>query len=426
MAAGPSSNVSTGNENTTAGLTEALLDHKEESHLDRDVEGGSWWAHVGRQSENGVLLRVEWENEEEEEEEREMQNVVTEILLYAAVAKLNPAPPDGNLPKIFDQSENAVKVYALPLCSNIINRAKKSMEICSPSLTDSQSAGQAWFLPHTHDPGRVMQPAPQKRQSISTLFEDATKKRRKFKGRGGESVSQAMAGIDRLPPQYGLSETQEAPLPQQNDLRRKSLSRASSMTSITGPEYPRPASHSGPLPNRKQSLLHRVESAVSPRDSPTPSDADGSCVQQNKAALTKVVMAAMRLHGLQQKKKPPSKSQRHDQVTMQTETNGASNEAEDEYKLVYHQTFKAAVFTFRKDFNIQIIPQERMRDTVDELLTIFCTDPMFVDHMNDYGDLHTYEAIKSLPSSSPFDKPSSQARSSTFANGWNTPMVKKH
>lgn len=423
--------MSTANEATTRWLTELLLNH-EGPDLNGDASREPWWLQLGRQSENGVLLRVKTENEEE----RGIRNIITEMLLYAAVTKTttalptppassSPAPSDEDLEDAPKEGGKTVNVFALPLCSSVMSPAKSSMEVCPPSPIELQKTEQAHFLPHVHDPARLLQLAPQKRQTISTLFEDATTKRRKFKGRGGESISQAMAGIDRLPSQHGLREKQEAPQQQQNDFRRNSLTRASSMAPVAGLDHPRPSSRSGPLASGKRSSLHRVESATSPRDSPTLSDADGSYSQQNKTALTKVIMAAMRLHGLQQRKKPLSKSQPPGQVELYTETNAAANEAEDEYKLVYHQTFKAAVFTFRKYFNVLLISQETMRDVVDRLLITFCTDPMIVGSVPDGNELQESAANNGLPSSSPFDKPSSQARSCKVANGWNTPTVKK-
>ena len=429
LAAGPSCDVSTTNEATTRWLTEALLDC-DESDLCGDASKEPWWSHSGLQSENGILLRVETENEEE----KGIRNAVTEMLLYAAVANtgpmlpnpltsFSPAPPDEDLEDALKEYGKSIKVFALPLCSNVTNLVKNTTEVCPPTLTKFQNARHACFLPYTQDPARVTQPVPQKRQSISTLFEDATQKRRRFKGRGGESISQAMASIDRPPSQHEIREKQEAPEPPLNDIRGKSLPRTSSMTPFAGSEQSRPASHSGTLANGKRSSLHRVESAISPRDSPALSDADGSYAQQNKAALTKVVMAAMRLHGLQQKKKPPSKSQLPNPMTLHTDPSVISNEAEDEYKLVYHQTFRAAMFTFRKHLNALFISQETMRDVVDRLLTMFCTDPMIVDPRgSEFAEL---EANDGLPSSSPFDKPSNRARLSNVASGWNTPAVKK-
>lgn len=429
LAAGPSCDVSTTDEATTRWLTGALLDDGQPD-LDGDASRQPWWSRAGMQSEIGILLRVETEDEEE----HGIRNVVTEMLLYAAVAKSgpalltpptssSPAPPDCDLNDTLNQWERSINVFALPLCSNIIDLVRSSNEIGPSIPTESR---QACFLPYIHDPARGTQPALQKRQSISTLFEDATQKKRKLKGRGGESISQAMAGIDRLPSNHTMLEKQDAPQPQQNTLRRKSLSQTSSMTPVVvGPEQFRSTFGSGPLPSGKRSSLHRVESVNSPRDSPTLSDTDGIYAQQNKAALTKVVMAAMRLHGLQQKNKPPSKSQLPNQATLQTVTNAMANEAEDEYKLVYHQTSKAAIFTFRRHLNTSLISQETMREVVDRLLTMFCTDPMIVGHAASGSEFPELESINALPSSSPFDKPSSQARSSKIANGWNTPTIKK-
>ncbi len=400
----------------------------EEPDRHGDASREQWWSHSGLQSDNGILLKV-WTGNAEE---RGIRDIVTEVLLYAAVATTDPALPTPPVPssptalgedfeKALNENLKTVKVFALPLCSNAIDSVRKSIDNCPPTAAESQSAGQACFLPYSHDPARVTLLAPQKRHSISTLFEDATQKRRRLKGRGGESISQAMAGIERLPSQHGMRDKQEAPQPQQSDLRRKSLSQASSMTSVAGAEQTRPNSRSGLLANGKRSSLHRVESAKSLRDSPTPSDADGSYAQQNKSALTKVVMTAMRLHGLQQKKKPPSKSRLPNQVIMNTEP----EEAEDEYKLVYHQTFKAANFTFRKHLSRLLISQETMRDVVDRLLTMFCTDPTMIDREPGGSTFPDFEADSGIPTSSPFDKPSSKAQLSNVANAWNTPIVKK-
>ena len=383
------------------------------------------------QSHNGILLKVEPGNEEE----HGIQNVVTEMLFFAAVAKSSlelPTPPAsspafraGDLNDALNQNGKTIKVFALPICSNVIGLVNDSMTVCSPNTQDPPSARQACFLPYTDDQARITRLAPQKRQSISTLFEDATQKRRKLKGRGGESISQTMAGIDRLPSQSGMGEKQDAPQPRQNNLRRKSLSQASSVTPVYGPEASRPPSRSGLLANGKRSSLHRMESVNLLHNSPTLPDAIGSYEQQNRAAMTKVLMAAMRLHGIQQKKRPQSQSQPLNQVTSHTTKNDIANEVEDEYKLVYHQTFRAAMFTFRKHLNAYFISQETMRDVVDRLLIMFCTDPMTGEHAPNGGGFAESEVRNGFPSSSLCDKPSSQARSSNIDKGWNTLTLKK-
>ena len=430
LAAGPSCIVSTTNEATTRWLNKALLDY-EESDLSGDASRKPWWRYPCMQSDNGVLLKVETRNEEE----HGIQNVVTEILFFAAVADSSPelsttlAPSPafraGDLDDDLDQNGKTIKVFALPICSNVIGLVNDSMKVCSPSSQDSPSARQACFLPYTDDQARITRLAPQKRQSITTLFEDATQKRRKLKTRGGESISQTMAGIDRLPSQHGMREKQDAPQPKENDSRRKSLSQVSSVTPVYGPEAPRPPSRSGLLANGKRSSLHRMESANLLHNSPTLPDANGSYEQQNRAAMTKVLLAAMRLHGIQQKKKPHSQSQPPKQVTSHNTKSNIADEVEDEYKLVYHQTFKAAMFTFRKHFNAYLISQETMRDVVDRLLVMFCTDPMTAEHAPNGGGFLESQARNGFPSSSLFDKPSSQARSPNIDHGWSTPTVKK-
>ncbi|KAM0797629.1 hypothetical protein BDR22DRAFT_824071 [Usnea florida] len=421
LAIGPSCDVSTGDESTIRWLTEALLQFEGyDPHGNASRE--PWWLHMGSQSENGILLRVEAQNEEE----CRLQDVASEVLVYAAVTQQNtalptpprsssPAPPDEDTANTLNKAETLVKVYALPLCSDIISRAEAFIGSCPPIPSESSNVGQACFLPHMHNSAPATQPPPQKRPSISMLFDDATKKRRKIRLRGGESISQAMAGIDRPASQHGIPEKQEIPQPQQSDPSRKSLSRAPSMTPLASSASSRPTSRSGALANGKRSSLHRVASAITSHDSPALSDADGTCFQENKAALTKVIMAGMRLHGLQQKKKPLNKSQGHSQVVLNAETDTVVNEAEDEYKLVYHQTFKSATFIFRKYFNAQPVSQQMMRDVVDRLLTMFCTDPVTVDGAPDGSEFQGFETNGGLPSSSPFDKPSSQARSSNIA-----------
>ena len=430
FAAGPSCSVTTTNEATTRWLTKALLDY-EESDLNGVASKQPWWTYPGMQSDNGVLLKVEAGNEEE----HGIQNVVTEILFFAAVAETSPELPTppasspallaGDSGDALNQNTKIIKVLALPIRSNVIGPVNESMRIGSPNSPDSPGARQACFLPYSDDQSQITRLATQKRQSISNLFEDASQKRKKLKRRGGESISQTMASIDRLPSQHGLREQQDAPQPQENDLRRKSLSQASNVTPNCGPEASRPPSHSGLLVNGKRSSLHRAESVNLLDNSSMLLDANGSYEQQNRTAMTKVLLAALRLHGIQQKKRPQSQLQPPNQVTLHTTEKRIANEVEDEYKLVYHQTFKAAMFTFRKHLNADLISQETMRDVVDRLLVMFCTDPMIAEHAPSDGRFLESQASNGFSSSSLFDKPSSQARSPNIHNGWSTPTLKK-
>lgn len=67
---------------------------------------------------------------------------------------------------------------------------------------------------------------------------------------------------------------------------------------------------------------------------------------RNKDALVKIVMAAMRMHGLQQRKQGRSRRASlaaGDEENQQQEDTAAEDAAKDEeYKLIYHLTYKGA------------------------------------------------------------------------------------
>ncbi len=346
-----------------------------------------WWTSLGKQSEQGILLKVDKGGGD-----CLRCRGITELLLYAAVkledgalptppASSSPAPDGESCP---EEMPKEVKVYALPLSSTIISEASNSMLVIPPSPEDTPNFTPACFLPDFRQQTQVTLKTQGKRQSLSSLFDDATQKRRKLKGRGGERVAQAMASLDRPASQHSiLTETwhqsdRQSQVPGQGTMARQGLTRAATISSIPGPEIDRPASRSRALANGKHTSLHRVESAISPLDSPTLSGTNDSYENQNKAALTKVTMAGMRLYGLQQKKKIGKgvASQGPSTVVASNGASWAEREGDDEYKLVYHQTIKAATFAFRRQFFLQVIPQETMRDVVDRLLTLFCGDPM--------------------------------------------------
>jgi hypothetical protein len=69
---------------------------------------------------------------------------------------------------------------------------------------------------------------------------------------------------------------------------------------------------------------------------------------RNKEALSRVVMAAMRMYGLEQRKKSKSRqgsaAPGADAIRQLNAEEAAEGAAKDEeYKLIYHQTFKGAV-----------------------------------------------------------------------------------
>ena len=426
--------VSSENEATSRWLSEGLLCHEQINGQEETVSG-PWWSYRGAQSEYGMLLSVGYG-----EVGSRGANNLTELLFYAAVKRdvaelpspllsSSPASPEESCPTSLHTEHLDVKVYALPLCSTILDRVDKAARLADPNQEDQTSSKEAIFLLEDPDLSHFRQEAYQKRPSLSSLFEDAKHKRRKLRSRGGESISKAMAEIDRPATRHGLpssldqEESETPPTLQASKAVKQSLSRSSGMNSVANPELQRPASRSGALANGKRSSLHRVESAISPRNSPMLSDVDGDYAQGNKAALTKVVMAGMRLHGLQQKKRLGKSSAMEDRPNTATSIGDATpSEAEDEFKLVYHQTFKAAMFAFRRHFNAQAINQGIMRDIVDRILSLFCSDPLVGSEIEEGG--LTGFGMSSQQSTGAFDEPSA-GHSSMPGSVWNPHTVKK-
>lgn len=166
---------------------------------------------------------------------------------------------------------------------------------------------------------------------------------------------------------------------------------------------------------------------------------------RNKDALVKVVMAAMRMHGLQQRKQNRSRraSATGAEESQQLSEEAAAEEAakDDEYKLIYHQTYKGAALALvyhtlpcphlllktttnhvqRK--HMSTLPlhanPDKMRDIVEKLLTLFLSDPLaepepapiLVEPVATPGDRLRIGLFGSAHGhASPFDLPSTQRR----------------
>ena len=381
LVAGSILEVSTDDDASTAWLAGSILDQGQDFPSGYPRE--PWWEKLGKQSDQGILLKVE-----QDEGATEARRIATELLLYAAVdsksvdlptppASSSPVPPSESL-ESSHRGQRVIKIYALPLSSKLLDQVADLVGTITLPPEQPTCPSSACFLPYEWNRPQGAQIVNQKRQNLSALFDDATQKRRKLKGGGGESVAQVMAGIDGPISKKGYSH--DTPIQNRGQPTksaeepsiRKSLSRRSSTISNMEPDLTRAASRPGALANGKRSSLHRVESAISPRDSPSFSDLDDTVSTRNKAALSKIVMAGMRLYGLQQKKKKSERSQ----MSVEHGDLPEEPEAEEEYKLVYHQTFKAATFVFRRQFSAQVISQVTMRDVVDRFLDLFCINPM--------------------------------------------------
>ncbi len=412
LAVGPSLDVCVHSEATQHWIVDSLLPAGDDE-LDPDYAGEPRRTRASGQLERGILLKVE----DGASNAIEVKQNITELLLYATVSSAPPGQvhlltPASSSPGPSGSTSNTEvshmatiwKVYALPISSQLFTRAAC---MTLPSVHDSD---EAHFLAPVAGDIISDQRSPRKRKKISSLFEDAAQQSKRLKRHGGERVSKAMATFDLCPTTSRIAEQ----LPNANSTMdfsgpwpaaRASLSRASSTGSIQSLESSRPASRRDMFITGKRSSLHRVESVSSPQETFSIPDNDSIIELQNKSALTRIVMAGMRVHGLQQRKKSNKLQERIEMPTgdLETQTLGSLLEEDSEYKLVYHQTFKAASFTFRMHMASTTINQETMRDVVDRLLAIFCADPLRVDGFG--GDISSMTVLSSKIANS-FDLPS--------------------
>ncbi|KAK8152015.1 hypothetical protein BC567DRAFT_239238 [Phyllosticta citribraziliensis] len=96
-------------------------------------------------------------------------------------------------------------------------------------------------------------------------------------------------------------------------------------------------------------------------------------------------MAGMRMYGLQQRRRGNKVQPRRASVAVGVDSQQQDEEIspedaarDEEYKLVYHQTYRGAVFAMRTHMSTRLLGQhvDQLRDVVDKLLAIFCNDPL--------------------------------------------------
>ena len=445
LVAGPSLNVWSDNEATEDWFATNLLHGQNLDLLDDELRTYSTVSSINslcRQPDRGLLVRVG----PSEGVTSETVPGLTELLFYAAISPSSegraglPTPPRSSSPTSTDdipapKSHGTTKqatLFALPLSSNQTHQTNAFQELNS-TAQDKSADGFAQFMRGSSEETQTTQIETAKSQNLSSLFDDASQNRKRMKRRGGEGISKAMAGIDgqhlhRESFKCLQSEKDKTTPVQEDEHRkagRKSLSRGPSGANLGVVEHTRPPSRRETF-SGKRSSLNRVTSVASSinqnLDGP---ENDVTIEQQNRSALTKVVMAGMRLYGLQQKKKCLKTRDVSENPISTEETPDPAQLAdiEDEYKLVYHQTFKAASFAFRAHLAAKTISQVAMRDVVDKLLAMFCTDPFPIEEIENYT-LPGY-STQDKTSVRGFETRAEGSESACASTSWSTPNVRK-
>ena len=367
LAAGPHLSVDTDSETTSEWFNGVFLRESLEIKADENGDGnnlddGPWHGTDQIQCAIGVLAKVTplVPIAEPADEPR-----VTEILLYASRVGLNakgnlPSPPRSS-PSL-DVEIDAVRkeptetslygevaVYALPLSSDLIYTP--SIHTHLPSLDPTE----AKFLPLHTTPASV--DCSKKRDRLSNLFDEASDRRKKARRRGGATSQSVVSPIvfqQRALDSHSIKREEDPneipsqsnqlvvtplgsrqPTPNQLAPRRKSAVAAQ-----------KPVSNKRP-PELKWSPLSQITSVDGYQES--------SLGARNKQAISRIVLAGMRIHGLQQRKSMARARSRSVGDTGAPRPDTPSEllpgtmlvEDEDrdvEYKGVYHQTYKGALF----------------------------------------------------------------------------------
>ena len=340
------------------------------------------WQRQLQQLEYGILLKVNHGT-------NSSSTAVTELLIYAAIdrngftAFTTISAPQSSWLSIYESAltntqpsldKFDVKLYALPLDSRRLDHLLVT-RVGTSAGSATLGEGEAQFLPLDRINSELQQP-PRKRRILSDVLDEASYQRKKLKGRGGEGVSRSMMSWQLIGnPIYSVSQ-QEKPVSGQQSLNDqpvdtfiRNLSRVSRTNSLLGLDSSR-------SPSKKKAVIPGQNTG----------DTDNGFSGQNKSTLARLVKAGMRVHGLEQPKTPGSNKPSPFSTnlaaisTIQKATNTKTRASDPdpdsgEYKAIYHQTFKAASFTFRTQFSHHLIAQEPMREVVDRLLSLFCTNP---------------------------------------------------
>ncbi|KAL9082090.1 MAG: hypothetical protein Q9159_006717 [Coniocarpon cinnabarinum] len=334
--------VGTDNESTKSWLDRSLIDEEpirfEPQTKCEDAQPfAPWHSSQALQSSIAVLARPSQSQEPVEDLPR-----ITELLLYAERstpgANRLPTPPlssdhdDDGFP--FPDITSNIQFRCLLLSSDLLYKPLAGAK-------DPTQAGEAHFVFPESSPKR----------RLNSLFDEAADRRKKARHNGVRSLSIAASLASSTPRSPRVSSLNEA---------KTSERPSSSCSSARGPH---PAAAINQLDPKKRSTStsanqseeslhsanHMSAEILAPAHLPketaaTNSFNDASIEMKNKQSISRVVMAGMRLYGLQQRK---TKLVKHIDTQAAEDTFNHGDTGRDiEFKSVYHHAYKATLFAF--------------------------------------------------------------------------------
>jgi len=300
MAVGPSVRLEPDSSATKEWLLDVLVHEAFFRHVSRERDDElrgytKWYADGNVQSRIAILASVR----RLDETTSSNYPTVTDLLFYASCSQ---TAEQANI------DDHHFQLWALPLSSDYL-----------PHLGTSE----------TSNAGLQEQPADEdetaKKSKLHELFDDASDQRKKAKRKGGAGISLAASRNSFSSYNNGTTD----PL----QIVAQSPARNITPTSVTGVQ-----------PSRKRAVLTHLGSTSNVFQ-------DQSIEARNKQAVSRAVMACMRVFGMQQRRTVSRHSSdrraesnfivNDDTAIMQDE-----EEKDSEYKAVYHQVYKGTLFTF--------------------------------------------------------------------------------
>ncbi|KAG8626152.1 hypothetical protein KVT40_006553 [Elsinoe batatas] len=325
----PPTDVTTSSETTAAWFSQLLCNGP-----NKTTE--PWWTNAALQSDAGILARIDGTKGD-----KPGQINSTEILFFACrSSRANdlPSPPRSRESRTANE-EGPISIKAVLLSSDLLNVDVSAIQLTpppSPKSTDPFIEGAFILNPDAPVTSN-------KRKSLSDTFDEASKRRRLAK-----------KGI-KLGDRTDLVQSQAASIIPVTSIHRPSTSNV---------QDKRPLS-------RAASLQISKSRSQSPAPRPITSHADtkppsNPIEQRNKDLISRLILAGMRLHGLSQaKSKTISRTDEEKQ-------------ADEEFKLIYHNTLKAISFAFRASIGLtELRPHTALvQEKVETMLALFCSDPL--------------------------------------------------
>lgn len=294
-----------------------------------------------------------------------------------------------------------LKIYASPLSASVITKAHA---LPTPPRNPDGIGDDAQFAEFLPD---LRSPSP-KRKRVASLFESVAQHHRKVRQKGGEAVAQIMApshsqSSQQLQPPKIKRESEEPTLPALDRIashRQRSMSMGANLKLSES----RPSSSRGhvrglvsrkntPTPFLDSSMKREYSPALGPSDvkpelsSTPPKDAE-TVLSENKNTITRTILTCMRLYGFN---RPSTRSgTKHNEEAPDprppTADGTASTVEEDEFKAMYHATYRASTFALRKYLKdpfvngegVKVSPplleKKKAMGYIDEFLRLFCEE----------------------------------------------------